>query len=90
MAQAPFKSETASGWQPVSFSAPVSITAGQTYVAAYLSSGGYYNFSDNYFSSAVVNGPLTGLADGTDGANGVYAYSPAPTFPTDAFQGSNY
>jgi hypothetical protein len=90
LAQATFSGETASGWQQVSFSTPVSITAGQTYVAAYLSSAGYYSFSDSYFSSAVVNGPLTGLADGTDGTNGVYAYSPSPTFPTDAFQSSNY
>ena len=37
----------------------------------------------------VTNGPLTALADGTDGANGLYRYG-ATGFPTQSFNKSNY
>jgi hypothetical protein len=82
LAQAIFTGESASGWQQVLFSTPVAITAGTTYIAAYHSSAGNYAATNNYFTTAVVNGALTGLADGTDGVNGVYAYSAAPVFPS--------
>ena len=90
LAQAVFTGETATGWQQVSFTTPVSITGGQTYVAAYLSSGGNYNSTNSYFTVPAVNGPLTGLQDGTDGTNGVYVYSNTPAYPTNSFQQSNY
>jgi hypothetical protein len=90
LAQAVFTGETATGWQQVLFTTPVSVAAGQTYIAAYYSSAGYYTSTNNYFTSAVVNGPLTALADGTDGANGVYLYSPVPAFPVNTYQKSNY
>ena len=35
LASATFTNETASGWQQVNFSSPVSITAGTTYIASY-------------------------------------------------------
>ena len=35
LASATFSNETASGWQQVNFSSPVSITAGTTYIASY-------------------------------------------------------
>ena len=41
LATATFTNETASGWQTVTFSNPVSITAGTTYVASYHSNGHY-------------------------------------------------
>jgi hypothetical protein len=84
LAQATFTGETATGWQTVSFSAPVAITANTTYVAAYFSSAGNYVGTPNYFTSAVLNSPLTGLADGTDGPNGLYLYTGAPAFPTNS------
>ncbi len=38
-----------------------------------------------------MNPPLEALADGQDGANGVYAYVTAPgAFPTETFQSTNY
>ncbi len=82
LAQAVFTGETASGWQQVLFSTPVSITAGITYIAAYHSSAGNYAATNNFFTAAVTNGSLTGLADGTDGVNGIYNYSATPVFPT--------
>ena len=90
LAQATFTGETATGWQQVSFSTPVSITAGQTYVAAYLSGAGYYSSSNNYFTSAVVNNPLTALADGTNGSNGVYIYTATPAYPVNTYKKGNY
>ncbi len=90
LAQATFMGETASGWQQVNFSSPVSISANQTYVAAYLSGSGFYNSTSGYFTSSVPSGPLTALADGSDGPNGVYIYSVTPAYPINTFQQSNY
>jgi hypothetical protein len=94
LAQAEFSGETTSGWQTVSFSSPVAIAANTTYVAAYFSTDGIYTGVGNYFGSGpILNGPLSGLATGTDGPNGVYLYSANPAFPTSfcgGCNGSNY
>ena len=90
LAQAVFTGETSSGWQQVLFSSPVSITANTTYVAAYFSNAGYYTSSGDYFATALANYPLTALADGTDGVNGVFSYSSSPTFPVDTYKKGNY
>jgi len=82
LAQATFTNETASGWQTVTFSSPVNITANTTYVAAYFSASGNYNGTANFFTTALVNSPLTALADGTDGNNGMYKYTATAAFPT--------
>jgi hypothetical protein len=57
LATATFTGETASGWQTVSFSQPVSITAGTTYVASYSTSVGYYAATINAFSSTGLDRP---------------------------------
>ena len=90
LAQANFTNETPSGWQQVLFSSPIAITAGVTYVASYYSPSGDYAATKPYFTQAVVNGPLRGLADGEDGPNGVYRYSATSVFPNNTFQSSNY
>lgn len=90
LAEATFINETASGWQEVALANPVAITAGNTYVASYFSSVGYYSSTNPYFSSEVVNGYLRALANGEDGSNGVYVYTGAPAFPNNGFQSSNY
>ena len=82
--------KAASGWQTVYFATPVTVTAGTTYVASYYSPTGYYAFSYNYFGTAISHPPLTALANGTDGRNGVYRYSVKPTFPTTSYVRSNY
>ena len=63
----------------------MSITAGTTYVASYLTTTGHYAVTSGGLSSAVTNGPLTALANG-----GVYAYGSSTTFPTNTYSGSNY
>ena len=90
LAQATFTNETASGWQQVLFGTPVAITAGVTYVASYFSPSGDYAVTNPYFTQAVVNGPLRGLANGEDGPNGLYRYTTISAFPNSNFESSNY
>jgi hypothetical protein len=90
LAQATFTNETPSGWQQVLFNSPVAVTAGVTYVVSYFSPSGDYAATKPYFTQAIVNGPLRGLADGEDGPNGLYLYGATAAFPTNTFQSSNY
>ena len=90
LASATFSSETASGWQQVNFSTPVSITAGTTYVASYFTSTGHYSFNNGLLTSAVDNPPLHALANGTDGPNGVFTYGTSSAFPTSTYNASYY
>jgi hypothetical protein len=90
LASATFSGESASGWQTVTFSSPVPVAAGTTYVASYHTNVGGYAFTAGGLSSAVDNPPLHALANGTDGANGVYGYSASTAFPSSASNGSNY
>jgi hypothetical protein len=89
LASATFTNESASGWQSVTFSSPVAITAGTTYVAGYFDPSGHYSATSSGFNSAFTNSPLTALANATS-ANGVYAYGSASTFPTSSYSASNY
>lgn len=64
LAQATFTNESSAGWQTVTFSAPVSIAAGTTYVASYSSPTGSYSVTPGDFSGAgVIRGPLTAGAN---------------------------
>lgn len=90
LGSATFVNESVTGWQTAVFATPIAITAGTTYIAAYFSPNGNYVSSTNYMTTAVVNGFLTSLADGTDGPNGVYKYSNSAVFPISNFQKSNY
>ncbi|MBL7741152.1 MAG: DUF4082 domain-containing protein, partial [Chitinophagaceae bacterium] len=90
LAEATFTNETASGWQEVLFTTPVSVSPNITYVAAYFSNSGDYAVTNPYFTSAVVNGPLRALASGEDGPNGVFKFTAIPSFPNAFFQSGNY
>ncbi|MFD1373793.1 DUF4082 domain-containing protein [Actinoplanes sichuanensis] len=57
VASAPFTSETASGWQSVTFSPAVDITPGETYTVAYWSSAGKYAVNLNQFASQGFDTP---------------------------------
>jgi hypothetical protein len=90
LASATFSNETASGWQVVTFSNPVPITAGTTYVAGYFAPNGHYSSTSAAFANAGVdNPPLHAVANGTS-PNGVYAYGSSTTFPNNSFNGTNY
>ena len=89
LASATFTNETTSGWQTVTFSNPVAIAAGTTYVAGYLAPNGHYSVNASGLSSSVDNPPLHAVANGTS-PDGLYAYSATSAFPTSTFNASNY
>lgn len=90
LASAVFTNETATGWQQVSFSNPVAITANSVYIASYHAPAGRYSVDVGYFlSTGVDNGVLHALRDGVSGANGVFLYGPGG-FPANTYESSNY
>ncbi|BCT75478.1 hypothetical protein SCMU_13200 [Sinomonas cyclohexanicum] len=90
LATVTFGAESASGWQRAYFSAPVAVSANTTYVVSYFAPNGNYSYTANGFATAQGASPITGLANGTDGANGVYAYGTASSFPTGSYNATNY
>jgi hypothetical protein len=89
LAQATFANESASGWQTMTFSSPVAVTAGTTYVASYHTNSGHYSDTAGGLSAAVDNGPLHALANSSS-VNGVYAYAANPAFPNGTYNSTNY
>jgi hypothetical protein len=71
------------GWQTATFSTPVAITAGTTYIASYHTS--QYVWNTSYFSGPLTVGPLTAPQNA-----GVYAYGSGNVFPSSTWQSSNY
>ena len=80
------RARRASGWQTVTFSQPVAITAGTTYVAAVLrTQTATTRRRPAGFELPVDNPPLHALANSTS-ANGVYAYSDDQHVPDEHLQ----
>ena len=91
LATATFTNETASGWQQVTFSPAVPITANTVYVASYHTNVGHYSDDQNYFAnSGADNPPLHALQNGVSGANGVIALGSSSSFPSTGSNSSNY
>ncbi|WP_433380440.1 DUF4082 domain-containing protein [Actinoplanes sp. CA-142083] len=84
-----FTGESSTGWQTATLPNPVAVTANTTYVASYHTDAGFYSATGNGLSTAVTRGPLTALANGTDGGNGVYKYG-ASSYPNESYQSTNY
>jgi hypothetical protein len=82
--------ESGAGWQELMFSVPVAITADTTYVASYHTNVGHYAADTNYFAAGFDNAPLHALADGVDGASGVYRYGDTSGFPDQTYLATNY
>ena len=89
LSQATFTNETATGWQTVTFPAPISVTAGTTYVASYLAPNGHYSATGGGLLGGFDNAPLHAIANSTS-ANGVFSYGSAVAFPTSSWNGANY
>ncbi|MBZ5647087.1 MAG: DUF4082 domain-containing protein [Acidobacteriia bacterium] len=91
LATATFTGETASGWQQVTFSSPVTITANTVYVASYHTSVGHYSLTSKYFAtSGADNPPLHAPASGAVGGNGVYKYGASTVYPANSYNATNY
>lgn len=79
--------ESASGWQTVTFGSPVSVTAGTTYIASVTMNDGRYIATPNFFNTSTTNGPLTAPAGPGNGLfNGNGGSFPASSSPNN----SNY
>src|SRR5450631_3681854 len=86
-----FTNETDSGWQTSIFANSFPISANTIYIAAYYSSLGNYFSTLHGFKTAIVNAPLTALADSTTaGLNGLFKYTVAAAFPDSGYLSSNY
>ncbi|MFC6092411.1 DUF4082 domain-containing protein [Saccharothrix lopnurensis] len=88
LATGTFTGETASGWQTLTFDAPVPVEAGQVYVASYYSPTGQYAVNRDYFGK---RGPFTSEPLWT--APGPYAngrYRTGAGFPDSHYIGNNY
>lgn len=90
LASATFTSETATGWQQVTLSTPIAISANTIYVASYFSPTGNFSYTRPYFTVSWDTPPLHAPASTTTLLNGVYAYGATSTFPSSSFQQSNY
>ena len=97
LARGTFSGETASGWQQLTFSTPVDITAGTTYVASYYAPKGHYSVSSAYYylpspvgGNTMGTSPLHPISANSGGGNGVYSYASDTVFPTSTFNGENY
>jgi len=87
LATASFSGESSTGWQAVTFAAPVRVSAGVTYVASYHTSTGHYASDWGYFSGS---GRDSGVLHAPSGANGVFAYGGGGAFPSQSYQSANY
>jgi methionine-rich copper-binding protein CopC len=86
LATGTFGNETASGWQTLTFSTPVAVTAGTTYVAGYYAPNGNYAADGGFFNQQYDNSPLHALS----GQNGLYLYGSSAQFPTQSYNSTNY
>jgi hypothetical protein len=88
LATATFSNETASGWQEVTFAAPVPVTANTTYVASYFAPNGGYAVTAGYFGTGTDAPPLHAPSSGASGGNGLYVYGGG--FPSNTYNAGNY
>ena len=91
LATATFTGESSTGWQTVSFSSPVPVNAGTTYVASYHTTTGNYSMTPGLFTGHGVDAaPLHAGADlGPSAPNGVFAYG-SGGFPSGDGGGASY
>jgi hypothetical protein len=86
LATGTFEDETGTGWQTLTLDVPVTVAAGQTYVASYFAPQGHYAVDVGFFGTAYTQGPLTVPSAG----NGRYVYGAGGGFPTGTWNSSNY
>lgn len=90
LATGTFTNETSSGWQTLTFSSPVAVTAATSYVVSFHTAAGRYGYTSQYFTTSKTRGPLTAPATTESAPNGVYRYGGGGTMPSDNGGGTNY
>ena len=88
LATGTFINETASGWQTLTFAAPVAVTAGTPYVVAYYAPVGHYAYSAYFFSPGPLRTAALTAPGGLGIANGVYGGG--ASFPSQSYRQTNY
>ncbi|VDC32177.1 hypothetical protein PSET11_02965 [Arthrobacter ulcerisalmonis] len=86
---ATYTSETASGWQKVTFPQTIAVTAGTTYTISYTAPKGHYASKDYQWASFGMTDPPLTVAGGF-GAAPAGVYGSPDTFPTNNFGNGNY
>jgi uncharacterized protein YkwD len=90
LATGTFTSETANGWQTLTFASPVAISANTTYVASYHTNSGVASAGFELQSRGQDNPPLHALQTGVDGYNGVYVFGGGGSYPSQGTAGYNF
>lgn len=100
LATATFTGESATGWQTVTFSKPLAVTANATYVVSYFAPQGHYTQDSGFFypnpspfpagNGSVDSPPLHFSRSTPSNPNGFYTYSPSSTFPSSPYQAEYY
>ena len=85
IATAEFASPRATGWQSVTFSSPVEVDAGDSFVASYRAPSGQYSYS-KYFRGTSESDSLSIPATNA----GRFSYSSSTRFPSRTYQSTNY
>ena len=89
LATVTFGNETAAGWQTATFSSPVEVTAGSTYVVSYTAPNGRYAMEANAYLYAGVTEPPLSVAGGY-GAPAAGVYGNPGSFPAQSYKSSVY
>jgi methionine-rich copper-binding protein CopC len=92
LATGTFTNETANGWQSMSFTNAIPISANTTYVVSYWDPSGHYANETELFDYPMSTPPLTAVkSDYVDagGGNGVFDAG-GQGFPTQQFDGASY
>jgi hypothetical protein len=101
LATATFTGESATGWQTVTFSQPVTIQPNTVYVASYFAPNGHYSATRDYFwrmnspgpnGGGITDSPPLRAVRSTDSTsvNGVFAYGNGNVFPNGTYKAANY
>ena len=80
-----FADEESVGWQTATFTTPIAVQPGTTYVVSYHAPHGRYAVDTHFFANDWTRGALSAPA----GGNGLYRYGP-DGFPASTFADANY
>jgi len=90
LASGTFVNETATAWQTLQFTSPVSIAPNTTYIASYHTNAGVGAVGMDLQAHGVDNPPLHALQNGVNGYNGVYYYGSGGHVPNQGTNGYNF
>lgn len=89
LATVTFSGESATGWQTATFTSPVAVSSGTTYVVSYTAPVGRYASKANAFTSDGVDAAPLAVAGGF-GASPAGLYGNSGQFPNNSYQNTNY